>query len=59
VLKLSGKLSNFWRLWAKSLGEKTGKTNKEANTIAILRSIIVLVNFITCFVIIAGVIHNW
>lgn len=52
-------IASFWRLWAKSLGEKAGVNNKEANTIAVFRSVIVLVNFITCFFIIAGVIHNW
>ena len=52
-------LSKYWRLWAKSLGEKVGVTDKEANTIAFMRSIIVWMNFITCFFIIAGVIHNW
>jgi|TARA_B110000908_G_C10263413_1_gene461188 hypothetical protein len=50
---------NLWRLWAKSIGEKEGKTNKEADTIAAMRTVIVLVNFVTCFVIIAGVIHQW
>ena len=59
MLKLSGKINRYWRLWAKSLGEKAGTTNKEANTVAIMRSIIVWMNFITCFFIIAGVIHNW
>ena len=49
----------MWRLWAKSLGEKTGASNREADKIALLRTIIVGVNFITCFFIIAGVIHNW
>lgn len=57
VLKLS--TVKLWRLWAKSLGEKAGTTDKEANTIAAIRSVIVLVNFITCFFIISGVIHNW
>ena len=57
VLKLS--TVKLWRLWAKSLGEKAGTTDKEANTIAAIRSVIVLVNFITCFFIISGVINNW
>lgn len=57
ALKLS--IRKGWRLWAKSLGEKSGVNDKEANIIAAMRSVIVLVNFITCFFIIAGVIHNW
>ena len=46
------RLSKFWRLWAKSLGEKNGTTDKEADKVAILRTIVVLVNFFTCFVIV-------
>jgi len=57
VLRLS--IIKIWRLWAKSLGEKSGVNDKEANIIAAIRSVIVLVNFITCFFIVAGVIHNW
>lgn len=52
-------LKTIWRLWAKSLGEKQGETDSEADAIAIIRSVVVLVNFATCFVIIAGNIHNW
>ena len=59
ALKLFGILSKAWRLWAKSLGEKEGKSNKEADVIALIRTIIVLVNFITCFFIMSGVVHNW
>ena len=33
--------------------------DKDADAVAILRSIVVLVNFFTCFVIIAGVYHHW
>jgi len=49
----------LWRLWAKSLGEKEGTTDREADQIAMIRTVVVLVNFITCFVIIAGNIHSW
>jgi|TARA_R110001592_G_scaffold275650_1_gene542746 hypothetical protein len=52
-------MKSAWRLWAKAIGEKEGTTDREADKIAIIRSIIVLVNFITCFVIVAGNIHNW
>jgi len=49
----------IWRIWAKALGEKSGKNNQEADKIALIRSVIVIVNFTTCFFIIAGVIHQW
>ena len=49
----------LWRIWVKALGEKSGATDREADYIAIVRSVIVGLNFITCLFIIAGVIHNW
>ena len=52
-------MKQLWRLWAKAIGEKEGATDSEADKIALIRTVIVLVNFITCFVIIAGNIHNW
>jgi hypothetical protein len=50
---------NIWRIWAKALGDKAGKHNQEADAIAIVRTIIVLVYIITNFFIIAGVIRHW
>jgi hypothetical protein len=49
----------MWRLWAKALGEKNGKTNSEADKIAIIRTIIVVSYFITNCFIIAGVLRHW
>jgi len=51
--------SRVWRVWAKALGEKSGASNQEADLVAVVRSVVVGVNFITCLFIIAGVIHNW
>jgi hypothetical protein len=49
----------MWRLWAKALGEKTGKSDKEADRIAVIRTLIVLAYLITNAFIIAGVIRHW
>ena len=49
----------MWRLWAKALGEKASENNKEADTVAIIRTVIVLVNFATCFFIMSNVIRHW
>ena len=49
----------MWRLWAKALGEKQGKTDKEADKIALIRTAIILCYVITNFFIIAGVIRHW
>jgi len=52
-------LKQLWRLWAKAIGEKDGMTDEEADRVAMIRTIIVLVNFFTCFFIIAGNIRHW
>ena len=49
----------MWRIWAKALGEKSGKDNNEADRIAFIRSLIVLFYIITNLFIIAGVIRHW
>jgi hypothetical protein len=49
----------MWRLWAKSLGEKSGADDKEADKIALIRTAIVLCYIITNFFIVAGVIRHW
>ena len=59
IMKGSIMLKKLWRLWAKAIGEKEGTTDAEADRIAMIRTVIVGVNFITCFFIIAGNIHNW
>jgi len=41
------KQSNLWRLIAKSLGEKSGKTDKEADQVALIRLLMFLSIFIT------------
>jgi hypothetical protein len=52
-------MSKLWRLWAKALGEKSGSTDKEADRIAFIRTMIVLTYIITNLFIVAGVIRHW
>lgn len=47
--------NNLWRLVSKSLGEKSGETDKEADQIALIRLIMFLSIFITNSFIIYGV----
>jgi len=47
-------LSKLWRLWAKSLGEKVGETDTQADTIALIRTFWWIVHIVTCFFIIVG-----
>jgi hypothetical protein len=49
----------LWRLWAKALGEKSGKNDHEADKIALIRTAIVLCYMLTNFFIVAGVIKHW
>lgn len=49
----------MWRLWAKALGDKSGKSDSEANIIAAIRTIIVLFYMVTNLFIIAGVLRHW
>tara|TARA_R100000482_G_scaffold99626_1_gene43199 strand:- start:240 stop:413 length:174 start_codon:yes stop_codon:yes gene_type:complete len=48
-------MTKIWRLWAKSLGEKVGETDSQADGVAIIRTFWWLLHVITCFFII---IHN-
>jgi hypothetical protein len=51
--------SRSWRIWAKALGQKEGRSDREADRIALIRSLIVLLYIITNLVIIAGVVRHW
>ena len=48
-----------WRWWAKALGEKASKCDKESDLIAIIRTVIFSTYLITNLFIIAGVIRHW
>jgi hypothetical protein len=49
----------MWRLWAKALGEKNGKNDREADKIAVIRTLIILCYILTNMFIVAGVIRHW
>ena len=48
----------MWRVWAKALGQKEGRDDKEADTIAIIRTLIMIQLIVTNFFIIAGNVKN-
>jgi len=52
-------MKKYWRIWAKALGEKSGSSEKEADRIALIRTLIVLGYIITNIFIVAGVIRHW
>ena len=51
--------SNLWRLIAKSLGEKSGKDDRESDKIAFIRLLIMLQLIITNGFIIANAVRHW
>jgi hypothetical protein len=52
------KPKTLWRWWAKSLGEKASKCDKESDKIAIIRTIIFATYLITNLFIIYGVMRT-
>jgi hypothetical protein len=53
------KSKSAWRWWAKALGEKASKCDKESDHIASIRTVIFSTYLITNLFIIAGVIRHW
>ena len=49
----------MWRIWAKALGEKYGRTDREADIIACIRTFIFISYLVTNLFIISGVIRHW
>ena len=53
------KRKSAWRIWAYALGQKEGRSNKEADRIAFIRTLIMVQLMITNGFIIAGNIRHW
>lgn len=53
------KRKNIWRWWAKALGEKASKCDRESDKIAIIRTVIFLTYLLTNVFIVAGVVRHW
>ncbi len=51
--------AHAWRIWAKSLGEKAGTTDREADRVAMIRTLIVACYIITNLCIVAGIVRHW
>ena len=48
-----------WRIWAKALGAKDGRTNREADTIAGIRTLIFVSYMVTNIAIVANAVRHW
>lgn len=53
------KSNTMWRWWAKALGEKASKCDRESDTVAWIRTFIFLTYLVTNIFICAGVIRHW
>ena len=48
-----------WRIWARALGAKDGRNDREADTIAGIRTIIFVSYMVTNVAIIANAVRHW
>ena len=53
------RLKKYWRIWAKAMGEKASKENREADKVAFIRTIIVLINCACAIFIMTNIVHGW
>ena len=51
-------MKRLWKVWAKAIGPKASDDNKEADTVAIIRTLIALIYIVTNCVIVAGVLKH-
>jgi hypothetical protein len=50
---------SYWKIWCRTLGDKISDVKHEADTAAVLRTLWVTLQVLTCLAIIANVIHHW
>jgi len=53
------KRKSIWRIWAKALGDKSGKDDREADTIAWIRTLIFVSYLVTNVAIVANAVRHW
>ena len=56
---MSKKKKTIWRLWAKALGEKPTKCDRESDTIAWIRTLIFVSYLVTNVAIVANALRHW
>jgi hypothetical protein len=56
---MSKKKKTIWRLWAKALGDKSGKDDREADTVAWIRTFIFVSYLVTNIAIVANAVRHW
>jgi len=53
------KRRKVWRLWAKALGEKATKCDRESDTVAWIRTLIFVSYLVTNVAIVANAVRHW
>ena len=53
------KRKSIWRIWAKALGAKEGKDDREADLIASIRTFIFISYLVTNVAIVANAVRHW
>ena len=53
------KRKTIWRLWAKALGDKSGKNDRESDIIAWIRTLIFISYLVTNVAIVANAVRHW
>jgi hypothetical protein len=53
------KRKSIWRIWAKALGAKEGKNDREADTVAWIRTFIFVSYLVTNVAIVANAVRHW
>jgi hypothetical protein len=53
------KRKSVWRIWAKALGQKDGRDDREADIIAGIRTLILIFYMVTNVAIVANAIRHW
>ena len=49
----------MWRIWAKALGQKDGRDDREADIIAGIRTLIFICYMVTNVAIVANAVRHW
>ena len=52
-------MKNLWRIWAKALGRKDGRDDREADIIACIRTFILVSYMVTNIAIVANAVRHW
>jgi hypothetical protein len=51
--------NEVWKYWCKSIGTKAFDENNKADTVAIIRTVWIVIHIITCFAIILNAWRHW